>query len=157
MKCKRCGSEVTYYVCDCGCEYSIFDFLKDKRDKIVRKQERVEELRAMAESMTAHTQGDRVQTSPKDRLSELVTKIIDLEEELDGMIDDYADYKQRVKDIIFSMDNEDYEEILYMHYIERKSLGKIATEKGATLNKIRSKNNRALKKVRKIVDETKTL
>lgn len=131
----------------------MFDELREMNNEIREKQEKLAELRALAVSMTRPYTNDRIQTSPTDRMSNLMCKIITLENEIDGMIDIYADEKQRAKNRIFKVKRVEWQDILYVHYIEQVSLGDIAKTRGVSLNSIKNLNNRALKCLRGI-DET---
>lgn len=126
----------------------MFEELREMNNEIRAKTERIAELRAMATSMTRPYDGDHVQTSPHDRLSDLMCKIIILENELDGMIDEYADTKAMVTGQIFSLDNEEWQDVLYLHYVEFKSWGEIAERKGSTTKAIIQKKKRAMKKLK---------
>jgi DNA-directed RNA polymerase specialized sigma24 family protein len=134
----------------------MFEELREMNNEIRKKQEKIAELRALAVSMTKPYDSDRVQTSPSDRLSNIMCRIIILENELDGMIDDYADEKQRIKRLIFQVEREEWQDILYIHYIEQKSFSEIAKHMGISLNAVKTLNNRALKCLRGL-DETGSL
>lgn len=132
----------------------MFDELRDMNNEIKKKQEQIAELRSALTS-SAMPMGIKVQTSPEDRLSALMCKIILLENELDGMVDTYADLKRDATQKIFALENEDWQDIVYAHYIEFKSFNEIARSKGWTKNKVTLKNNRAIKVLRKsMIDET---
>lgn len=131
----------------------MFEDIRSINKEIRRKQEQLSELRTIVMSMSLPLT-EKVQTSPQDRLSNLVCKIIDLENELDCIVDNYADLKDAAKTQIFSLDNEEWQDIVYKHYIEHKSFREIAKEKGTTANSVKLKNNRAIKKLKCIIDET---
>lgn len=125
----------------------MFEELREMNKEIRDKVERIAELRAMATSMTRPYDGDNVQTSPHDRLSDLMCKIITLENELDRMVDEYADIKAMITGEIFSLDNEEWQDILYSHYIEFESWGNIAKRKNLKRKTIINKKERALNKL----------
>ena len=83
-------------------------------------------------------------------------KIIIAENELDGLIDDFADKKLKAKTEIFTLPNDDWQDIVYMHYIEFKPMDEIAQilskRKGRSISKdaVYMKNNRALKHLKKL-------
>ena len=132
----------------------MFDELRDLNNEIKRKQEQIAEIRSALTS-SAMPLGVKVQTSPEDRLSALMCKLIMLENELDGMVDNYADLKRDATQKIFALKNEDWQDIVYAHYIEFKSFNEIARSKGWSKNKVTLKNNRAIKVLRKsMIDET---
>ena len=84
-------------------------------------------------------------------------KIIIAENELDGLIDDFADKKLKAKQEIFTLPREDWQDIVYMHYIEFKPMDEIAQilskREGRKISKdaVYMKNNRALKCLKKII------
>ena len=92
----------------------MYDELKELNNLIKRKQERLDELRAAAVSLSV-PMDQRVQNSSEDRLANLMCKIIIAENELDEMIDDYADKKMRAKTEIFTLPNDDWQDIVYLH------------------------------------------
>ena len=134
----------------------MFDELRELNNEIRKKQEKLDELRAIAVSMTRPYDNDRIQTSPTDRMSNIMCKIIMLENEIDGIVDEYADEKQRAKLRIYQVEREEWQDILYAHYIEQKSFNEIARHRGVSLSSVRSLNNRALKCL-KGLDETNSL
>lgn len=134
----------------------MYDELKELNEIIRRKQERVDELRAAAVSLSV-PMDQRVQNSGEDRLANLICKIIIAENELDELIDDFADKKLKAKQEIFTLPREDWQDIVYMHYIEFKAMDEIAQilskKKKHPISKdaVYMKNNRALKYLRKTI------
>ena len=134
----------------------MFDDIRDLNNAIKRKKERIEELRWKAVSTTMPLNADKIQSSgSKDRVGELMCKIIIMENELEEMHKEYEEMTGEAIRRIYSIGNDEWSDILYTHYIEFKSLQEIATTKGVSLNAIRSRNNRAIKKYKRIIDETK--
>ena len=134
---------------------TMFEELREMNNEIRAKVERIAELRASLTSMGSPL-SEKVQTSPTDRLSEIMCKIVILEKELDRMIDEYADLKAMVTGEIFSLENEDWQEILCSHYVEFLPWGKIAESRGMTVKAVLRKKDRALKRLRSIRNETKS-
>lgn len=126
----------------------MYEELKELNEIIRRKQERIDELRAAATSLSVPLD-QRVQNSSEDRLANLMCKIIIAENELDELIDDFADKKIKAKQEIFTLDNEDWQEILYMHYIEFKTMSEIARAKNISVDAAYVKQSRALKSLKK--------
>lgn len=130
--------------------------LKELNDLIKRKQDRIDELRAMATSITSPL-GAKVQTSCEDRLANLMCKIIIAENELDEMIDDYADKKRKAQQEIYMLNNEEWRDIMYMHYIEFKPMKEIAqilskqNGREISVDAIKMKNTRARKNLKKML------
>ena len=133
----------------------MYDELKELNNLIKRKQERLDELRAAAVSLSV-PMDQRVQNSSEDRLANLMCKIIIAENELDEMIDDYADKKMRDKTEIFTLPNDDWQDIVYLHYIEFKSMDEVAEilsdkhKRSISTEAVYMKNNRALKFLKKL-------
>ena len=128
----------------------MYDELRELNHKIQKKQEHIDELRSALTSLTAPI-GVVVQSSHSDRIASLTCKVIMAEKQLDSMIDKYADMKRKAAKEIFSVKNEEYQEILYMHYIEYRSLGEIAQIKGKSTGAIKLMNNRAIKRLKKVL------
>ena len=63
---------------------------------IGEKQDIIDSLRSSITGMSASTESERVQTSPKDRLGETCAKIVDLCEQLNKDIDSFVDMKAEV-------------------------------------------------------------
>lgn len=70
--------------------------------------------------------GDRVQTSPQDRMSEDVARLLDLEKEISTLIEQYHYEVDKRINQIHQLKNETYEKILVMRYIEDIPLDEIA-------------------------------
>ena len=126
----------------------MYDELKELNHLINRKQERIDEMRSALTSMSAPI-GLHVQSTHEDRLAKMMCKIIIAENELDEMIDDYADKKRKAQAEIYTLPNEDWQDILYMYYIEGKKLDEIAEVKGISVAGIKMKKQRALKCLKK--------
>lgn len=125
----------------------MFEELREMNKLIVAKQEKIDELRATMVSMTMPL-GEKVQTTPSDRLPSLMCKVIMLEAELNAMIDEYANLKGMVTREIFSLENEEWQDILYSKYVEFQSWGEIADRKGSTVKAVMQKKKRAMKKLK---------
>lgn len=133
----------------------MFEELREMNNEIREKVERIAEMRASLTSMGSPI-SEKVQTSPTDRMSELMVKIITMENELDRMVDDYADLKAMVTGEIFSLENEGWQDILYAHYVEFKPWGEVAEIQKSTIKAVLRKKDRALKKLRSITKDTKS-
>lgn len=131
----------------------MFEELREMNNEIRRKQERIDELRAAMVSMGMPL-SEKVQTSPSDRLSEMMCTVIMLENELDAMIDDYADTKALVTGEILSLENEGWQDLLYAHYVEFQPWGKIAETNNCTVKAVMRRKDRALKRLRSIKKDT---
>lgn len=133
----------------------MFEELREMDNEIRAKVERIAELRASLTSMGSPL-SEKVQTSPTDRLSEIMCKIVTLESELDGMIDDYADLKATVTKEIFSLENEDWQDVLYSRYVEFQSWETIAVNRNSNVKAVRQMKKRAIKRLKSITKDTKS-
>lgn len=127
----------------------MFDYLKDMNNEIRRTQEWIEVLRAKAESMTKCYSNDRVQSSSGDSLGDIMVKIVTLEERLNKKIDEYGDAKMQVKNVIFSLNNEDWQDIVYMRDIECKTFREISRKMVSNIEAVKQKYRRATKYMKK--------
>lgn len=105
-------------------------------------------------SYASQTDGERVQTSPKDRLSTVVSKIVDLDREIDSLIDEYAEKKQEIIRTIESIENPNYYDLLFKVYIEHKFLHEAAAEMHYSYTRIRHMHKEALGAVDAIINST---
>ena len=134
---------------------TMFEELREMNNEIRAKTERIAELRASLTSIGSPL-SEKVQTSPTDRLSNLMCKIIILENELDEMIDEYADLKAMITGEIFSLENESWQDILYMHYVQFKPWGEVAEIQDSTIKAVLRKKDRAIKRLKSITKDTKS-
>lgn len=102
--------------------------LRTAEIKIEQKEEELERLKSSLESISAGTDGERVQTTPRDRLSEEVPIIADLKEEIKSDIKALLILKNKIINEIQSVDNPVYINILYKRYVQYKSLEEISVE-----------------------------
>lgn len=102
--------------------------LKTASIKIEQKEEELERLKAAAESISANTESERVQTTPRDRISEDVARIADLKEEINRDIGELLILKNKIINEIQNLDSPVYIDILYKRYVEYKTLEEIAVE-----------------------------
>ena len=86
---------------------------------IGEKQDIIDSLRSSITGMSASTESERVQTSPKDRLGETCAKIVDLCEQLNKDIDSFVDMKAEVIQTIDQyVDDLKERRLLYLRYLK---------------------------------------
>lgn len=124
--------------------------LRTAEIKIEQKEEELERLKSSLESISAGTDSERVQTTPRDRLSEEVPIIADLKEEIKSDIKALLILKNKIINEIQSMDNPVYIDILYKRYVQYKSLEEIAVEMSYSYVHIRRLHGYALIQFSKI-------
>jgi hypothetical protein len=87
------------------------------------------QYRSMACSVSAVKNDERVQSSPSyDTMDKIVSKIEQMENEIDMLVDRYIDNKQIIISQIDSMSDEMTYQILFSRYVEQKTFEKMAIE-----------------------------
>ena len=124
--------------------------LRTAEIKIEQKEEELERLKASLESISTGTDGERVQTTPRDRLSEEVPIIADLEEEINSDLGALLMRRNKIINEIHSMDNPVYMDILYKRYVQYKSLEEIAVEMSYSYRWIKHLHGIALQEFKKV-------
>lgn len=118
--------------------------LKTISVKIEQKEDELERLKAMAEGISANIESERVQTTPRERISEDVARIADLKEEINRDIGKLLILRNKIINEIQSLDNPVYIDILYKRYVEYKTLEEIAVEMSYSYTRLRHLHGRAL-------------
>ena len=73
----------------------------------------------------------RVKSSgDKDVLSTRVIKIVELEQKIDGLIDNYVEKRRIILEQINSLENEIEREVLYLKFYKGKTINEIGTDIG---------------------------
>ena len=89
---------------------------------INRKQQRLMTLRDVAMNTTPNYNGETVQhTRNKNPLENIMTKIIDIDREIDRDIDELVDFKAEVWEKLDKIADERYKRILWLRYADRKT------------------------------------
>lgn len=134
----------------------MYDELKELNRLINKKQEKIDEMKSVLTSISAPI-GQRVQNSENDKMSRMMCKIIIAENELDEMIDDYTEKKRKAQQEIFMLPNEDWQDIMYLYYIQDRKLWEIADilskkrKKEYSFSTVKMKKQRAIKNLKKIL------
>lgn len=74
-----------------------------------------------------------------------MVKILELENEIDCLIDNYVDLKHKIIGEIHELQNSKYIEILYKRYVEEKRLEEVAVEMNYTFQYVILLHGYALK------------
>lgn len=77
--------------------------------------------------------------------SQKVVKLIDLETEIDGLIDDYVDLKHKIIGEIHGLQKAEHIKLLYKRYIENKKFERIADEMNFAYQYAKELHSHALK------------
>lgn len=110
---------------------STFDYLMQIRKKeyaIKRKQLRCEELRSCLGARAIQYDRDRVQTSPVDKVSEIICKVADLEDQIEQLQEEKALLIIEIGDAIEQLEDEKEAMILTAYYIRRLTMEQVAEE-----------------------------
>lgn len=119
--------------------------------QIRQKESELKEIRDYLENTAPLVSGDRVQTSPKDKIPAEVALIVDLEEQVRRKKSILLQTKAKIINEIQSLDNPLYIDILYKRYVEYKSLWEIAEEMGYSYYRIRHLHGIALQEVKNVL------
>lgn len=133
--------------------YSLFSINSD----IAEKVDRLEELKASAIGTTASTDKEPVQSSgSKDKLGTVVSSIVDLENEINLKTGDYIKRRDFAKKLIFKIENEKYQNLLYDYFILRNPLYQVAEENEMTYDGAKSCKKRAIRSFSKLFEPYKS-
>lgn len=103
------------------------------------------QYRSMACSVSAVKNDERVQSSPSyDTMDKIVSKIEQMENEIDMLVDRYIDNKQIIISQIDSMSDEMTYQILFSRYVEQKTFEKMAIEMNYCYKQIIRRHGKAL-------------
>ena len=119
--------------------------LKYLNNIVQSKLDDLEALRSLAQRITYVPKNIKVQESiPEDKFSELIAKIVDLQEEINNDVDNLLDLKLKITDQINSLDNDDYKLLLMLRYLNFKTWEEIAVEMGCSYQWVNVLHRRAL-------------
>ena len=123
-------------------------------NKIIEKAQ----IKQAALSITASTEGERVQSSgSQSRMADAIAKYVDMEAEIDSLVDRLYDKKQEIIRIIEQVENPIQYNLLHMKYIQFKDLHEIALRYGKEYNWATTTHGRALNSVEHILRKQKNL
>lgn len=113
--------------------------------KIDNKQLELDALKALVTSITPTMKEINVQSNgSQDRLGDTMTKIIDLQREINNKIDEYVDRKLEAMRLINKLEDDICINILIQRYINYKSWDEIAGSLSYTRQGIIKKHGKAL-------------
>lgn len=103
------------------------------------------QYRSMACSVSAVKNDERVQSSPSyDTMDKIVSKIEQMENEIDMLVDRYIDNKRIIISQIDSISDEMTYQILFSRYVEQKTFEKMAIEMNYCYKQIIRRHGKAL-------------
>jgi hypothetical protein len=105
--------------------------------KIESKLEELERLKALATKVTSVMEGEVVSRSRKqDTMGDTIAKIIEMQDELNSLVDEFVDKKSYFSRIIDSLESPLQIRVLYGHYYHGKTFQILADELGYTRRNI---------------------
>lgn len=117
--------------------------------RIECKLQQVESLRNLATRVTSvFSDMPHCTTTDNCKLEKTITKIIDLENEIDADIDRLVDLKKEISNVINSVENEEYRIILEMRYLNFRTWEEIAVALHYTVRWIYKLHSKALQKIK---------
>ena len=120
-------------------------------NKLIEK----EQWKSIALGTTAHSDGERVQTSSsQQRMADAVDRYIDIEAEIDGFIDRLIDTRKDVINVIEQLNPVEYD-LIHKVYVQYITLDEVAALNDRSYSWTTSTHGRALKNVQRILDERK--
>lgn len=120
--------------------------IKIQNDAIEKNLRKLEKIRSeMLGTSGLDYSRDRVQVSPKDRMSVLVAEYVDLDKRINDMIDQYVDHRRKVMDRIFGLENKVHRMILIRRFVMFQSIGETAESMKRPERWVCRKQNAALK------------
>ena len=142
-----------------------------RKNKAQEYLEQVDKLNAMIENkmaeanqwqdvalgVTAHSEGDRVQSSgSQQKMADAVNRVIDLQADINGMIDRLIDLKQEIIRTIEQLNATEYD-VLHKRYIQGMTFDEIGAAKHKSTSWATTVHGRALQSLCRILAEGDSL
>ena len=122
---------------------------------INNKLAEIAQLRELSCGISAIKGEERVlSSSDPDKIGSTYAKIDEMERNLDKMIDEYTDKKNTIIGQIDSIEDEDYYNILFSRYIEKKTFEAISVDMNFSYRNTTRIHGKALKEFEKKYGET---
>lgn len=122
--------------------------------RIDTKLNELEHLKEMVMKVTPTLTGMTISgTGSQDKLGDAVSRIVDLENELNRIINEYVDTKRDVSSVLDKVKDADQLQVLHKRYVQYKKWETIAIELGMTVRNITYIHGSALKTVEEIMEE----
>lgn len=125
-----------------------------KLDKLIEnKMVEVRQLKELATNTTGNLTGEKVKSTPNPhRTAEAIAKYVDLEKEINKDIDRLIDARRDIISVIEQLNTVEYD-VLHKLYVQNITFQDIATAYDMSYSWATTVHGRALKHVRKILDE----
>lgn len=126
--------------------------LRRINERIKNKMEQLDELKVLAQGVSSpKANPDVIQTSgTQDRMENIVVRIIDLENEVDELVDRYADKRAKVIRAIYRLPRERHQNILYERYILSMKISEIAIQEKMLERSVKKAHAKALEAFEKL-------
>ena len=97
-------------------------------DKVVKsKTDQLENLRSIVFNVSGNSGDEKVQTSKRrDKIGDIMPKIMDLEKELNNHIKEFIDLKSKITKKIDELPDIEYRLVLMLRYLDFKTWEEIA-------------------------------
>ncbi len=120
-------------------------------DRMIKnKLTELSQLKEMTCGLSAIPNEERVQTTPNfDKIGTAYCKIESMEENIDKLIDEYADKKNEIISQIDGMEDEILYDILFSRYIAKKTFEKIADNMNYSFRQTTRLHGKALQEFEK--------
>lgn len=120
-------------------------------DRMIKnKLTELSQLKEMTHGLSATPNEERVQSTPNfDKIGTAYCKIESMEENIDRLIDEYADKKNEIISRIDGMEDEILYDILFSRYIARKTFEKIADNMNYSFRQTTRLHGKALQEFEK--------
>ena len=114
------------------------------------KCEQVRELRDRLTSISCPL-GEKVQTDVNpDKFTNTISKIIELEKDINADIDKLVDMKRVARNLIESLDNDVEKLVMYKRYFDNKTFEEISVEMSYSWRRIHQVHGNSLKKLERL-------
>lgn len=132
--------------------------IRNAEIKIEDSTEELERLKALATKVTSVIDGDVVSGSKNpDKMTDVVAKIIKLQEKINRDVDKYVDIKSEATELLSQVDNPTHYKILHSRYVLYKTWEQIACEIGFTYQWVCKLHGVALMEFEKIMKKSGVL
>lgn len=121
--------------------------------RINTKLEELHHLKEMVLRITPTLKDDVVSGGggSQDKLADAVTKIVDLEDEVNRDIDRYVNAKQEISGTLEKISDPDQLQVLHKRYVQYKTWEQIAWETGFSYRWVCNLHGKALQEIEKIL------
>ncbi len=121
---------------------------RNAEDDINIKLDQIHQFRELATKTTQTLTEDNVQSSgSEDKVSAIVSKIVDMEREVDAEIDELHDIKNQVEGVISAVPNAKQRAVLTRRYINGYTWERIAVDLDISYQWVCELHGRALQKI----------